>query len=163
MKETDPQRQQLAAALGRVPSGLFILTARNGDVETGLLVSWVQQCAMEPPLLSVAVKRNRPVSAWLVPDAVFALSILDETQTDMVAHFGRGFKLDEPAFKDLDLERGGPEDVPVLSEALACLYCRIVTRHEVGDHDLLVAQVTAGKILGEGQPMVHVRKSGFHY
>ena len=36
MKETDPHKQ-LAAAAGRIPSGLYVLTARRGDAETGLL------------------------------------------------------------------------------------------------------------------------------
>ena len=39
-------------ALGRVPSGLFILTAGNGPTETGLLASWVQQCSFDPPRLT---------------------------------------------------------------------------------------------------------------
>ena len=34
MNETEPQRQ-LNAALGRIASGLFILTARQGKAETG--------------------------------------------------------------------------------------------------------------------------------
>ncbi len=34
----------LAAALGRIPSGLFVLTAGSGATETGMLASWVQQC-----------------------------------------------------------------------------------------------------------------------
>lgn len=162
MKEADPHRQQLGAALGRVPSGLFILTAQQGDAETGLLVSWVQQCGIDPPLVSVAVKRDRPVSAWLTEGSTFVLNVLDDAQTDMVAHFGRGFKLGEPAFEGLEVERG-EGGVPILSEALACLHCRIINRSPAGDHDLVVAQVMAGKMLGEGQPMVHVRKSGFHY
>ena len=162
MKEVDPQRQQLAAALGRVPSGLFILTVRRGTAETGILVSWVQQCALAPPHVSVAVKCGRPVNDWLIEGSSFVLNILDDTQTDMVGHFGRGFALDQPAFTDLDVER--PDDgTPILSEALAYLRCRIVSRLTAGDHDLLVAEVVAGQMLGEGQPMVHTRKNGFHY
>jgi flavin reductase (DIM6/NTAB) family NADH-FMN oxidoreductase RutF len=33
----------------------------------------------------------------------------------------------------------------------------------VGDHDLYIAEATAGGLLEEGQPMVHIRKNGFHY
>jgi flavin reductase (DIM6/NTAB) family NADH-FMN oxidoreductase RutF len=33
----------------------------------------------------------------------------------------------------------------------------------VGDHDLFVAEITSGRMLEEGQPMVHIRKNGFHY
>jgi len=42
----------LAAALGKVPSGLFVLTAKQGDAETAMLASWVQQCSFDPPQLT---------------------------------------------------------------------------------------------------------------
>ncbi len=161
MNESDPQRH-LASALGRVPSGLFILTARHGESETGMLVSWVQQCSFSPPQISLAIKRDRPIAAWLTEGAAFTLNILDQSQTDMVSHFGRGFALDQPAFTDLEIERLDGA-APVLSEALAYLMCRVVDRYAVGDHDLYIAEVAGGRVLGEGQPMVHVRKSGMHY
>jgi flavin reductase (DIM6/NTAB) family NADH-FMN oxidoreductase RutF len=161
MTQVDPHRQT-AAAVGRVPSGLFILTARRGEVETGMLVSWVQQCSFEPLRVSVAVKHGREVLAWLTPGADFTLNVLDASETDMIVHFGRGFAIGEPAFTDLEVERpdGG---APVLSEALAYLECRVAERFDTGDHELLVADVVRGRVLGEGQPMVHVRKSGLHY
>jgi flavin reductase (DIM6/NTAB) family NADH-FMN oxidoreductase RutF len=158
----NPGDRQLSAALGRLPSGLFVLTMRRDSQETGVLTSWVQQCAFEPPHISMALKRDRPVSAWLVPDSLFTLNILDQTQTDMVAHFGRGFEIGEPAFEELDIERP-PEGGPVLAEALASLLCRVTQRCPVGDHELFLARVVGGRLLGEGQPMVHIRKSGFHY
>jgi flavin reductase (DIM6/NTAB) family NADH-FMN oxidoreductase RutF len=159
MKE---EQRQLSAALGRIPSGLFILTARRGEAETGVLTSWVQQCAFDPPHISLVLQRGRPVLAWMTEDSLFTLNILDDTQTDMVAHFGRGFALDEPAFNELEVERplGG---APVLMEALAYLQCQVVQRYPVGDHELFVARVIGGKMLNDGQPMVHIRKSGFHY
>jgi flavin reductase (DIM6/NTAB) family NADH-FMN oxidoreductase RutF len=152
----------LAAALGRVPSGLFILTARRGEAETGLLTSWVQQCSFNPPLVSVAVRRDREVASWLEAGATFTLNILDESQTDMVAHFGKGFAAGEPAFRGLDVLRpaGGP---PVLADALGYLECRVAERYPAGDHDLFLGRVGGGRVLGEGRPMVHVRKSGLHY
>jgi flavin reductase (DIM6/NTAB) family NADH-FMN oxidoreductase RutF len=159
MEEVD---RLAAAALGRIPSGLFVLTARREEAETGMLTSWVQQCSFHPPLVSVVIRRDRPITQWLEPGFEFTLNILDHTQTDMVAHFGRGFDLDEAAFDELDIERlsrGGP----ILQEGLAYLVCRIIDRLAAGDHDLFVAQVIGGKILSDGQPMVHIRKSGSHY
>jgi flavin reductase (DIM6/NTAB) family NADH-FMN oxidoreductase RutF len=152
----------LAAALGRVPSGLFVLTARQGNAETGMLVSWVQQCSFAPPQISLAIQRGRDITAWLTEGAAFTLNILDSSQTDMIVHFGRGFALNEPAFVGLDIERpdGG---APVLTEALAYLECRVVGRCQGGDHDLFLGQVGGGRVLGDGQPMVHIRKSGLHY
>lgn len=152
----------LASALGRIASGLFIVTARRGTAETGMLASWVQQCSFEPPQITVAIQSDRPILKFLEANATFIVNVLDDTQTDMIVHFGRGFALDEAAFEGLDIEH--PEDGPaVLAEALAYLQCRVSRRIVVGDHDLIVAQVRAGRLLGSGQPMVHIRKSGTHY
>jgi len=161
MSERDPHKQ-LAGALGRIPSGLFVVTVRHGDAETGMLASWVQQCSFEPPQITLAVRSGRDILDWLVDGAVFTLNILDDSQTDMIVHFGRGFALGEPAFEGLEIEHpdGGPA---VLSEALAYLRCRVAGRMTASDHELFLGRVLAGRLLGEGSPMVHVRKSGFHY
>jgi flavin reductase (DIM6/NTAB) family NADH-FMN oxidoreductase RutF len=161
MNERDPHKQ-LSSALGRIPSGLFVVTVRHGDAETGMLASWVQQCSFEPPQITMAVRNGRDILGWLAEGAVFTVNILDDSQTDMIGHFGRGFALDEPAFEGLEIEHpdGGPA---VLSEALAYLRCRVVGRVSAGDHELFLGRVVAGRLLGEGGPMVHVRKSGFHY
>lgn len=161
MKDSDPQRQ-LASALGRIPSGLFILTARQGESETGMLASWVQQCSFQPPRISLAIQPGREIVGWLTEGMLFTLNILDKDQTDMIAHFGRGFALGQPAFQGLEIER--PDGIaPVLSEALAYLYCRVVSRYPAGDHDLFVSEVVAGRMLGDGHPMIHIRKNGLHY
>jgi flavin reductase (DIM6/NTAB) family NADH-FMN oxidoreductase RutF len=157
----DEARRQLAATLGRIPSGLFILTARRGQEETGVLTSWVQQCAFAPPQISVALQRDRPIIAWLTAGAAFTLNILDDSQTDMIAHFGRGFTLNEPAFEGLEVKR--PQSGPVLLDALAYLECRITDQCAAGDHLLFLAEVQGGRVLSDGLPMVHIRKSGFHY
>src|SRR5438270_6069433 len=149
----DEARRQLSATLGRIPSGLFILSARRGEAETGMLTSWVQQCAFEPPQISVALQRDRPIIAWLTHGTIFTLNILDDSQTDMIAHFGRGFALNESAFEGLGVER--PESGgPVLQEALAYLQGRITGRCPAGDHELFLAEVIGGRGLSEWQPMV---------
>jgi flavin reductase (DIM6/NTAB) family NADH-FMN oxidoreductase RutF len=154
--------KQSLAALGRVPSGLFVLTVRHDEDETGVLTSWVQQCSFEPPQVTVALKHGRDVSDWLEPDAVFVLNILDDTQTDMIAHFGRGFGRGEPAFEGLEVERADDRP-PVLTEALAYLECRVTGRCTAGDHDLIIGQVVGGRVLNDGHPMVHVRRNASHY
>ena len=160
---SEPDRlQPWAAALGRIPSGLFVVTARRGEVETGMLASWVQQCSFEPPQITLAIKRGRDLGAWLAEGVPFAVNILDDSQTDMIGHFGRGFTLSEPAFEGLAVERS-PAGAVVLREALAYLECRVQSFLPAGDHDLFIALVVGGRLLNEGQSMVHVRKSGRHY
>jgi flavin reductase (DIM6/NTAB) family NADH-FMN oxidoreductase RutF len=161
MQATDADKQ-LAAALGRVPSGIFILTVRRGNQETGMLASWVQQCSFKPPRVVIALQPGREFVKLLEPGTRLTVNILEASQTDMIAHFGKGFALADNAFEGLDIERHG-EGAAVLKEALAYLECRYVERFPAGDHDLFLAEITAGALLDEGQPMVHIRKNGFHY
>jgi flavin reductase (DIM6/NTAB) family NADH-FMN oxidoreductase RutF len=154
--------KEVAAAVGRIPSGLFIVTVSWDGTETGFLASWVQQCSFEPLHISVAVKAGRAVGDWLQPESPFVVNILEEDQTDLLVHFGKGFAPGEPAFNGLTVERGTAGG-PVLADALAFLDCRVVGRHSAGDHELVIGRVVAGRVLCEGRPMVHVRKSGSHY
>jgi flavin reductase (DIM6/NTAB) family NADH-FMN oxidoreductase RutF len=152
----------LAAALGRIPSGLFVLTVRSGDAETAMLASWVQQCSFDPPQVTVAVNKARDVLEALTEGALFVLNILPEGGKALVAHFGKGFATGEDAFEGLEVRRDG-ENPPVLLAAHAYLACRAVSRVEAGDHVLFIARVTAGAVLHDGKPTVHVRKNGLKY
>jgi flavin reductase (DIM6/NTAB) family NADH-FMN oxidoreductase RutF len=159
MGEPDPG---LAAALGRIPSGVSVLTARRGCQSTGMLTSWVQQCAFEPPHVSVAIKQGRPMNSWLTNGTRFILNVLAESHKNLVAHFGRGFSLETPAFDGLELGCSASNQ-PILQQALAYLECEVTTRVAVGDHDMLLARIVAGAMQGNSEPMVHLRKNGFRY
>ena len=154
--------ESLAAALGRIPSGLFVLTARRGEQETGMLASWVQQCSFDPPQVSVALNKERDVLDWLADGAAFVLNILPEGSKGLVGHFGKGFDAGEPAFEGLKVCRERAA-APVLLAAHAYLACRVAGRFDAGDHVLVVGRVTAGAVLNPGHPTVHVRKNGLKY
>ncbi len=154
--------KNLASALGRIPSGVFILTVARNDMATGMLASWVQQCSFKPPMISFAVQRGRAIADFLAKNSVFTLNILEAAQTDMIAHFGKGFALNDDAFTDVEIEPALPHG-PILQEAHAYLHGTVLECLPVGDHDLYLAEVTAGRLLDDSQPMVHIRKNGFHY
>jgi flavin reductase (DIM6/NTAB) family NADH-FMN oxidoreductase RutF len=157
----DPQAS-MAAALGRLPSGLFILTIGHGSEGTGMLVSWVQQCSFDPPMLTVALRRQRFPDELSQRDTPFVLNQLAEGQTRLLSHFGRGFGPGEPSFTGIDVAHStaGPA---VLDVAHAYLECRAEARVPVGDHDLLVARVVDGLVRSDEPPYVHIRKSGLRY
>lgn len=152
----------LAAALGRIPSGLFILTARHGKLETGMLASWVQQCSFDPPQLTAALRKGRDVLEWLTEGATFIVNVIPEGGKALIAHFGKGFELNDAAFNGLEVRRGD-ETPPVLLVAHAYLMCRVSEQVDVGDHVLVVGRVVEGGVLNPGHPTVHIRKNGLRY
>ncbi|MDB5308930.1 MAG: dfa3 [Gemmataceae bacterium] len=150
------------AALGRVPSGLFIVTARHREQETGMLSSWVQQCSFSPPQLSAAFAKDRWVLDWLTDGAPFTVNVVPEGEKKLVAHFGKGFGPGEPAFEGLEVMRES-DTAPVLLAAHAYLNCRVTHRYDAGDHVLVIGRVVSGAVLHDARPATHVRRSGKHY
>lgn len=151
------------AVLGRVPSGLYILTARGPDgFETGMLASWVVQAGFDPPSVTVAVRQGRYICEWLAGGLPFNLNVLGEDQQSMLAHFGRGFDLGQPSFAGLEMGRCS-RGIPVLGASVGHLECEPGAAIDSGDHRIFLCRVTGGRQSSEARPMVHIRKSGKHY
>jgi flavin reductase (DIM6/NTAB) family NADH-FMN oxidoreductase RutF len=153
---------EFASVLGRVPSGIFILTVRHGEQETGMLASWVMQAGFEPPMVSVAVKQGRYVADWLDAGAVFALNVVADGDKQFLKHFGRGFEPGQPAFEGLAISRT-ERGTPILDAAVGHLECVAASHVDSGDHRIYLARVEAGHLARDERPMVHVRKSGLNY
>jgi len=156
----------IASLLGQIPSGLCILTARYHETEeTGMLVSWVQQAAFNPPAVTIAINKSRFLHDWLSPGSPVALNLLGESQKQMLGHFGKGFEPGAPAFTNLSLERS-PHGLPVLREALGWMEGIVSSKLDAGDHSILLVPLSAGgsgTLTGSVRPWVHLRKSGLHY
>jgi flavin reductase (DIM6/NTAB) family NADH-FMN oxidoreductase RutF len=149
--------------LGRVPSGIFILTVGVGDRATGMLSSWVMQAGFEPPMVSVGVKLGRYVCDWLSDGQPFVLNLVGDSQSNLLKHFGKGFEPGTPAFEGLAISHCA-RGVPLLVDALGHLECEPLRHIDSGDHRIFLAKVVRGKLnQADARPMVHIRKSGANY
>ncbi len=151
-----------AVAVGRIPSGLFILTAEYQGQETGMLASWVQQAGFDPPTISVALARQRYLADWLTAGAAIAVHVLGSHDKGLVKHFARGFDPDAPAFTGLDVERA-PGRAPVLLCAAAYVAATTTGYVDAGDHRVFVATVTGGQLRAALEPTIHLRRNGLSY
>lgn len=151
-----------AKALGRVPSGLFIVTAGAADEATGFLASWVQQVGLEPPSLTVAVKQGRHVGKLIREHGTFCASVLDAESKGLLGHFARGFAPGDPAFTGIDVGHTA-DGVPYLAGALAYVECRFVDAVDWADHTLFCGEVVGGATHRDGDPLVHLRTTGQTY
>lgn len=148
--------------MGKIPSGLYIMTSSHEGKAGGVLVSWVQQAGFDPPTVSVAVGRERTLAETVRQSGGFALSILGESDGALMKPFARG-GMGESVFQGVRVvnSAGG---MPVLADALGYLDCRVLRVCEFGgDHDLFVAEVVGGDVLKAGEAFVHRRGNGFHY
>jgi flavin reductase (DIM6/NTAB) family NADH-FMN oxidoreductase RutF len=163
VEQSHPKQSGLSQALGRIPSGLYILTVSHGERSTGMLASWVQQAGFDPPMLTVAIARERYVADWVAGSGRFTLNQLATGSKALIRHFSRGFAPDAFAFEGIPLRHdalGGP----VLAGALAYLDAEVAGTLAEGDHRIFLGRIVAGGLLEhQGEPFLHVRANGFHY
>ena len=148
----------IARALGRIPCGLYIVTTNAPEGPLGFLGSFVAQVGFEPPTVCIAVGRDRDHLAAMRASGRFALSILGtESGALMKPFFGSEDPFMEVATTTTDAGS------TVLDGALAWLDCQISGEHDVGDHIVVFGEVQAASLQEEGDPKIHLRKSGLGY
>ena len=160
MPPTDPS--PLARALGRVPSALYIVSTLRAGEPAGFVGSLVQQVGFDPPILTLAVAKDREPLRDLRSCGRFTLSLLDASTRSRMGVFLKHPAPGTSPYDGLALGRT-PSGLPYLADCLAWFDCRILSEHATGDHVVLFAEVEAAATLREGEPAVHLRRNGLSY
>ncbi|WP_413199341.1 diflavin flavoprotein [Nostoc piscinale] len=151
-------------AVGRIVGSVCVITAKQGDVSTGMLGAWVSQATFNPPGLTVAIAKERAIESLMYPGGKFALNILAEgNQQEYMKHFRKNFAPGEDRFAIFGTT---PADngSPVLTDALAYVECSVEQRLECGDHWVVYATVDNGKLIKpDAVTAINHRKTGTHY
>ena len=156
-------KESVGRAIGRLGSGVHVVAMNRNGERDGLLTSWIAQAAFEPPMISLAVKKGRPILSKLPEGATFTVSVLSKSNMDIYKNFAKPFTPDLNRFEGLKVEED-TQGNPYFSDAVAYMSCIIRGRVEAGDHFVLVAEIVAGAGLQtEQEPMIHLRKNGFQY
>lgn len=151
-----------AAALGRIPSGLFVISWNHAGADRTMLASWLMQAGFAPPSVTIAVAPSRGLLSALDDGCPFVVNILGDSQRSLLSRFGRPAAPGEDPLADLAVGRS-PSGIAILPDSSGWLECRGVSRVSAGDHVVVVAEVVAGETGPAGSPLVHVRKNGYRY
>jgi len=154
----------LQKALGRISSGLYIITAQKGELSSAMLASWVSQASFQPLGFTVAVAKDRAIESLMQVGDTFVLNILEEgNHLGLMKHFLKRFAPGADRFAGVRT-RPASNGSPLLADALAYVECTVSTRMEVSDHWIVYCTVQDGKVSDpDGQTAVHHRKVGNYY
>ncbi len=148
---------QFRAALGCFASGVTVVTARTPQDDVhGMTASAFCSLSLQPPQVLVCVDRGSRTHPILSGDDKFGVSILAEEQQHL-AEFFAGVEKDRAS-----AERAGARfaftaaGMPLLEGALAALECRVVSKHDSGDHTIFIGEVQSVRV-GDGLPLLHYR------
>jgi len=152
----------VAAAFGKIPSGLFIITACEGARKEGYLGSWVQQVSFSPLLLSIAIRPGRPCYDLIHTTKRFCVNVIGSNNGGAMKPFWSP-KPDVDPFASLEWSANEGGNI-VIRNAVAWLDCEFRSSASPGDHEIIFAEALAGQVVqAEDKPLTHVRKSGLGY
>lgn len=154
----------LDKALGRISGGLYIITAKKGDVSSAMLASWVTQASFKPLGFSIAVAKDRAIESLMQVGDRFILNVLEEgNYQKLMKHFLKRFTPGADRFEGVRTQPA-QNGAPILGDALAYMECEVVSRMDCGDHWAVYSTVYAGRVSKpDALTAVHHRKVGNHY
>lgn len=146
--------EEFRLALRHFPAGVTIVTIRAGEKIHGLTVSAFASVSAEPPMIAIIIENRHKAHALLEePQAVFAVNILGEEQSELSNRFA--WVKDEDRFSEGSWS-AADTGAPVLVDALAWLDCRIHARYPAGSHTVYIGEVHASNVpKQEAPPLIY--------
>jgi len=154
-------QERISPALGKIISGLYIVTTAFEGKRHGMLASFIEQAGFQPPLITMAMGKGRVIGDIIDQQPIFGINILGQHNHELLRPFVKNTG-DDPFDGHAMVENEW--GVPQLAESLAFLACRAVTRVDAGDHWLYLAEVIDGALQHDHEhPMTRIRRNGFDY
>jgi 3-hydroxy-9,10-secoandrosta-1,3,5(10)-triene-9,17-dione monooxygenase reductase component len=147
-----PDPTTFRQVMGLFATGVSVVTTFVEDRPQGLTVNSLSSVSLSPPLVMIALDRQRFITPIVHDAGRFAVNILSEPQQALSDCFaGAAVEPGRPDFCGAPWHEG-PTGLPLLDGAIAALECTVAETFSVGDHDLFIGRVEA-VTSRDGQPM----------
>ena len=136
--------------LDRFHYGIYLVTVAADGLYNGMIASWVAQCSHLPPLVTLAIRKNRLSHSQILQTGKFTVNILGKDSLALV----KQFKIPDwkRKFNGLDYTLS-PQGNPVLKDAVAYLDCVVERTIDTGDHTLFIGRITGGELKKNQEPL----------
>ena len=148
--------EQLRHAMRAWTTGVTVVTAMHGGQHYGMTVNSFTSISLEPPLISVTLKKLTHTHELVEKSGEFAVTILSSAQNDLSDRFAGKIPDIHDRFEGVQTEIL-TLTVPLIKGGLAYFNCRVVNAIPVGENTLFIAEVLAVSRDGEGDgdPLVY--------
>lgn len=144
------------SSLDKLSYGLYVLTSFKDNNINGQCVNTTFQLTSQPLRIAVCLQKKNLTHDYVTASGVFAVSILGQNQFDSVRIFGYQSGRTTDKFATVNYVKG-QNGCPILTDCLAYLEARILPDKsvDVGTHTLFVADVTAGRLAVNEDPLTY--------
>lgn len=141
-------------ALASWPSGVTIVTSRDGDRIHGMTVSAFSSVSLEPPLILVCAEKSSITNSLIEQSRVFCVNVLAVGQ-DALSNKFASKKDEHRRFEGLDCQDGAT-GCPRIPGAAAQFDCRVVETVDAGDHCVYIGSLEHA-VISDAEPLVYHR------
>ncbi len=159
--QTDLSTRALRQTFGSFATGVTVVTSA-GDHPHGMTANSFSSVSLEPPIISIAVKRSAVMCERLLEEEYFAVSVLGSDQQDIAAYFADSRRPIGPAeFDDIDTRRG-EYDTLLIDGAVATFECTRRVFYNGGDHLVILGDVLHAELWRTGDALLFAN-GNFHH
>ncbi len=135
---TKPHSANFRTVLGRLPTGVVVVTGGDPEQPSGLVVGSFMSVSLQPPLVAVCPAQTSTSWPAIEAGGGFCANILGEGQEELAKRFAQtgGDK-----FQGLEWTPAPATGAPLFAGVAAWIDCRIYRRYEAGDHWLVLGEV----------------------
>ena len=146
-------------SLGAFPTGVcLVTTVAPGGKREGMTINSFASVSLAPPLILWSIRDDaRSADAFITSDH-FILSVLGASQHSLAQHFSRP-AADKFAAYEQDFD-SGIADCPRLRLSVATFECTTYSRHQEGDHTILLGRVERHSRSAEEPLILHMGSMG---
>lgn len=141
---------------GLFVTGVTVVTSTAGSQPIGTTVNSFTSVSLDPPLVLFCLHKQSRLRRALAESGRFAVNFLAGRQQPLARSFARK----ETATIPDDAYRRSPADMPILTDAIAFVGCRLTNEFDGGDHIIVLGQVTElGSPRQDHDPLIFYRGS----
>ncbi len=152
---SDEERRWLRSMMGRFATGVTVVAARHGPLLAGMTANAISSISIDPPLMMASLNRTSDTHEAIIESHSFAVSVLGADQRPLAECFAKPVtEAKLRRFCDApwhEAETGSP----ILDGAIAYFDCRLVARHDGGDHTIFIGEIVAAGFEEEAAPLLY--------
>lgn len=131
--------ERFRQVLGAYPTGVCVITSADSAYRYAMVVGTFTSISLDPPLVGFFPGKSSTSWPKIERTGRFCVNVLAENQLEACGHFASK-REDKFEGRSYTMSPGG---LPLLDEAVAWIECSIANVMEIGDHLLVVGDVSA--------------------
>jgi len=133
----------------RYPEQIAVCIARDSEGRYNpMTLGWFMPASMSPPMLAIAVGKQRHTLEALRHSRTFVVSFLAEPQSGLARYFGTHTGRDENKFDAVQCRTQPADRIDnlIIEDAVANFECEVVREVDSGDHIVFIGCVICSHI-----------------